>query len=74
MATMDCNLYATEKIAAGRLADLRAACARIALVESARGRRRGPGAAVGAALIRVGRWLAQDEGVAAANAGVRLAR
>jgi len=71
---MDYNVYATEKIAAGRLADLRAVRERIALVESARGRRRGVGAAVGAALIRVGRWLAQDEGVAAANAGVRLAR
>ena len=42
---MDFNIYATEKIVAERLADLRAAGARVALIESARGvrPRRGPG-------------------------------
>jgi hypothetical protein len=32
------------------------------------------GPAVGGALIRLGRWLAQGEVVAAPNAGVRVAR
>ena len=52
---MDGNVYAVEVIAAARLAELRAGCARVALIESARGdRRRGLGTAVGGALIRVG--------------------
>lgn len=68
------NLYATEKIAAGRLAELRADRARAALVESARGGRRGMASAVGVALIRAGQWLARDEAAGALNAGVRVAR
>jgi hypothetical protein len=68
------NVYAVEKIAAARLADLRATSARIALIESARGGRRGLGSAVGAALIRLGQWLVEGEGAEAANAGVRVAR
>lgn len=71
---MDLNAYATEKMAAGRLADLRAAGARARLIESARIGPRGLGPAVGSALIRLGHWLASDEGVAAPNAGVRVAR
>jgi len=71
---MDLNTYATEKIAAGRLADLRAACARVALIESAGVGPRGVGPVVGSALIRLGHWLAPDEAVAAPNAGVRVAR
>jgi hypothetical protein len=71
---MDFNTYATEKIAAGRLADLRAARARVALIESAGGAPRGVGPVVGSALIRLGQWLARDEAVAAPNAGVRVAR
>ncbi len=72
---MDGNVYAVEVIAAARLAELRARCARVALIESARaGRRRGLGTAVGGALIRVGQWLARDAAAAAPNAGVRVAR
>lgn len=71
---MDFNTYAAEKIAEARLADLRAACARAALVEAARVGRRGVGPALGVTLIRVGRWLAHGDAVAAPNAGVRVAR
>jgi hypothetical protein len=71
---MDFNIYMVEKLAETRLADLRAASARAALAESARGGPRGVGPAVGGALIRLGRWLAQGEVVAAPNAGVRVAR
>ena len=68
------NVYAVEKIAAARLADLRAASARIALIESARGGRRGWGSAVGTVLVRLGQWLAAGEGAEGANAGVRVTR
>jgi hypothetical protein len=71
---MDYNIYATEKIAAARLAELRAARERAALVESSRGMPRGLGVLLGAALIRVGRRLAEGGAVPAANAGVRGAR
>ena len=71
---MDFNIYATEKIVAGHLADLRAASAQVALLEAAGVGPRGVGAAVGSAFIRLGRWLAPGEGVAAPNAGVRVAR
>lgn len=71
---MDFNAYATEKIAEVRLADLRAARARAALVDAARVGRRGLGPALGATLIRVGRWLAQGDAVTARNAGVRVMR
>ena len=71
---MDFNTYATEKIVAGRLADLRAARARAALLESAGVGPRGVGVAVGSALIRLGHWLAPAEEAAAPNAGVRVGR
>jgi len=71
---MDFNTYAVEKMVEGRLADLRAAGARAALLASARVGPRGVGPAIGGALIRLGRWLAQGEVVAAPNAGVRVAR
>ena len=71
---MDFNTYATEKIVAGRLADLRAASAQVALLEAAGVGPRGVGAAVGSAFIRLGRWLAPGEAGAAPNAGVRVAR
>ena len=71
---MDFNTYAIEKIVVGRLADPRAASAQVALLESARVGPRGMGPAVGAALIRLGRWLAPGEAVAPPNAGVRVAR
>ena len=71
---MDFNIYAVEKMVEVRLADLRAAGARAALIISARVGPRGVGPAVGGALIRLGRWLAQGEVVAAPNAGVRVAR
>lgn len=72
---MDGNSYAVEVIAAERLAELRAARARAALIESVRrGPGRGVSAAAGAALIRLGRWLAPGETVTAPNAGVRVGR
>ena len=71
---MDFNTYATEKMAEGRLADLRAVGARARLIASARIGPRGVGPAVGSALIRLGHWLAPDAVVAAPNAGVRVAR
>ena len=71
---MDINLYAVEKIAVGRLADLRAAGAQAALIRSARIVPRGVGPVVGEALIRLGRWLAPDEAVVPPNPGVRVAR
>jgi hypothetical protein len=71
---MEFNTYVIEKIAAGRLADLRAAGARAVLVESARIGPRGVRPALGSALIRLGHWLAPDAVVAAPNAGVRVAR
>jgi hypothetical protein len=71
---MDFNIYATEKIAAARLAELRTARERAALAESGRRPRRGPGLVVGSALIRVCRRLLPGDAVTAANAGVRGAR
>jgi hypothetical protein len=71
---MDLNTYAIEKIANGRLAELRAVGARVALIEAARIGPRGVGAAVGSALIRLGHWLAPAEAAAPPNAGVRVAR
>lgn len=71
---MDFNTYAVEKMVEVRLADLRAAGTRAALIASVRVGPRGVGPAVGGALIRLGRWLAQGEVVAAPNAGVRVAR
>jgi|RhiMetdeSRZDD1v2_1073273.scaffolds.fasta_scaffold149070_6 hypothetical protein len=71
---MDFNAYVVEKLAETRLADLRAARARAALAESARVEPHGVGPAVGSALIRLGRWLAQGEAVAAPNGGVRAGR
>lgn len=71
---MDFNLYATEKMAAGRLADLRTASAQAALVRAARIGPRGVRPVLGAALIRLGHWLAPDEAGVASNPGVRVAR
>ena len=71
---MDFNLYATERMAAGRLADLRAAGAQAALIRSARIVPRGAGPVIGEALIRLGRWLAPAEAVVPPNPGVRVAR
>lgn len=70
---MDFNLYATEKIAAGRLADLRSASAQAALVRAARIGPRGVALVLGGAL-RLGHWLAPDEAGVASNPGVRVAR
>lgn len=68
---MEANIYAVEVMARDRLAELRAARVRAALLESARGESgRGVSAVVGAALIRLGQWLAP----AAPNAGVRVVR
>jgi hypothetical protein len=55
------NVYAVSKIAEARLTELREERARIALLESVRDPRAGVGARVGAALIRLGRWLGAGE-------------
>ncbi|HYB70838.1 MAG TPA: hypothetical protein VEH80_09215 [Candidatus Bathyarchaeia archaeon] len=70
---MDFGVYVTEKMAACRLADLRAESRQMLLLQSARPYRRTVRYELGAALIRVGRWLAA-EGRARPNAGVRVAR
>ncbi|HEY7434992.1 MAG TPA: hypothetical protein VIE41_07620 [Methylomirabilota bacterium] len=70
---MESNVYAVELMAAERLADLRAACARAALVAAAQRSRPGMAAVLGTALIRAGEWLARGE-AGAVNAGVRVAR
>ena len=71
---MDFSTYATEKIVAGRLADLRATSAQVALLESAGVGPRGVALVLGGALIRLGHWLAPDEAGVASNPGVRVAR
>ena len=71
---MEINTYAIEKIANGRLTELRAAGARVALIESARIGSRGVGVAVGSALIRIGHWLAPAAEASPPNAGVRVGR
>jgi hypothetical protein len=66
------NVYAVEVLASSRLADLRAASARMALLHTARAGRDGWRPALGAVLVRLGTWLVA--GAEAANAGVRVAR
>ena len=56
---MDCNLYGLEQIAKNRLADARTEGAHARLVASLRASRAGVRAAVGLALIRLGRLLAR---------------
>ncbi len=71
---MDFGAYITEKMAAARLDDLRRESARISL-HHAIARRRSPLAfAVGALLVRAGRWLALGHGAAGRDAGFRVAR
>ena len=70
---MDLSDYVTEKIAAMRLEELRAQSARLALLDQARGGRRGLASRPGAVLFRLGRWLARD-GAPDRNGRVRVAR
>ena len=70
---MDFGVYVSEKMAASRLADLRAESRHMGLLQAARPARRTVRHELGAALIRVGRWLAA-EGRARPNAGVRVVR
>jgi hypothetical protein len=70
---MDVSDYITEKMVAIRLEELRERSARLALLDHARGGRRGPAPRLGAALVRLGQWLAGDR-VPGRNAGVRVAR
>jgi hypothetical protein len=67
---MDFSVYITEQLVAVRLAELRAQSARLAAIAAAR-----PSQAasqrVGAALVRLGRWLAGGD-VPGQNAGVRV--
>ncbi|HTI57268.1 MAG TPA: hypothetical protein VMC04_23735 [Verrucomicrobiae bacterium] len=70
---MDVSDYVTEKMAAARLEELRERSARLALLDQVRGGRGPLARSLGAALVRVGRWLAPDE-VPDRNGGVRVAR
>ena len=54
------NIYALGKLAEVRLNEARAERARLALLQSLRGPRRGLVERVGAALIRAGQWLSGD--------------
>ncbi len=69
---MDFSAYVSEKMAAARLEDLRRESAQVALLESVSPGRRPIGVALGAVLIRMGRWMAQERGAAGRNAGVRV--
>jgi hypothetical protein len=71
---MELGVYVVEKLAAVRLDELRAERRRIALLAAARGPRSGIASGLGGALIRLGRWLAQENRGASPNAGVRVAR
>ena len=71
---MDCNEYATEILAAQRLAELREQRARAALVTGHRTPRPRLSHRIGLTLIRLGHRLAQGHSTSAPNAGVRLAR
>jgi hypothetical protein len=57
------DIYALEKIAKARLAELRAECARQHLAQPARDRRAGVSALIGHALIRAGQWLVDPSAV-----------
>jgi hypothetical protein len=70
---MDFNVYAAERLAEARLADLRGHRARIALLGAAGRPRHRVLRSLGTALIRVGHWLARRDAVGARNAGVRVA-
>jgi hypothetical protein len=65
---MDLNSYGMEKLAEARLAELRAASARAALLASLRPAGHGARAALGEALIRAGRWLLRDGAIARGQA------
>ena len=66
---MDVSAYAVEKLAASRLADLRAERSRLALLEDAREGRPGVASALGVALVRLGRWLAPAGSTGGGRAG-----
>jgi hypothetical protein len=70
---MELSVYVVEKLAAVRLDELRAEGRRVALLAAVRRPRSGIASSLGAALIRLGRWLAQGDPVADRNAGVRVA-
>jgi hypothetical protein len=71
---MELSVYVAEKLVAIRLEELRAERRRIALLEAVGRPRSGIAPGLGVALIRLGRWLAQGDPVAARIAGVRVAR
>ena len=71
---MDVNVYALERIARERLTEFRDHSARLALLRAAHPARTRVSRVVGAALIRVGHWLARGDTVRTRNAGVRVAR
>jgi hypothetical protein len=64
------NVYALAKLAEVHLNEMRAERARVALLDSLRGPRRGLVERLGAALIRAGQWLSGE----AANGADRTGR
>ena len=64
------NIYALNKLAEAHLNEMRAERARVALLDSLRGPRRGLVERLGAALIRAGQWLSGE----AANGAGRTGR
>lgn len=71
---MELSVYVVEKLAAVRLDELRAEGRRVALLEAVRRPRSGLAPGLGAALIRLGRWLGPGDPVVDGKAGVRVAR
>ncbi len=71
---MELSVYGVEKLAAMRLDELRADGRRVALLEAVRRPRSRIVSGLGAALMRVGRWLALGKPIVGGKAGVRLAR
>lgn len=68
------NIYVAEKLVEARLAEARSERRLIALARSARAGHGGIGVALGAALIRIGQWLAGGHAPVSDRARVHAAR
>ena len=71
---MDMNIYVAEKLVADRLAEARADRHRISIARSARSGHGGIAAGLGAALIRIGQWLARGDAAVGERARAHAAR